>query len=171
MPVTEARPISERIANELVERLSLLTANYSDQFIASSVGRPLRNDAGTPEHLRIVVTQNSPERNEELDCPGNPPALAYSTTFNIRCYIMPSELDTTPVEDYCNLIAAEVVRVVCDEDMLDDDTQWHTMGGIAVNSEWQAHENIDSDGSYDGVNVPLLVTYRVSENNPFEVRA
>jgi hypothetical protein len=63
------------------------------------------------------------------------------------------------------------VRVVCDEAMIEDSTQWHTMGNLAVNAEWQTHENIDSDGSYDGVNIPLLVTYRVSENNPFEVRA
>lgn len=171
MPVTEARPVSERIADAILQRLLLLTAGYSDQFVASGVERPLRNDAGTPAHLRIVLTQDSPERIEDLDCPGNPPANCYATRYNIRCYVMPSENDTTPVEEYCNLMAGEVVRVVCDDDMIDDGTQWHTMGGMAVNAEWQAHENIDADGSYDGVNVPLHVTYRVSETNPFEVRA
>jgi len=171
MPVTEARPVSERIADAILQRLRLLTAGYSDQFLASGAERPLRNDAGTPDHLRIVLTQQSPDRLEELDCPGNPPALAYTVVFNIRCYVMPSENDPTPVEEYVNVMAAEVVRVICDEDMIEDATQWHTMGDLSINAEWQSHENIDSDGSYDGVNIPLLVTYRVTEGNPFEVRA
>jgi hypothetical protein len=169
MPVTEVRPVVERIASELFDRLSLLAAGYSDYFIASEVIRPTRLDVGTPKNLQIVLTQGSPEVDEELGCPGNPPATAYRIVFNIRCRVMPSERDTTPVDEYINVMAAEVVRVVCDETELT--YPWHTMENLAVNAEWQPHENIDSDGSYDGVNVPLLITYRVSENNPFEVRA
>ena len=169
MPVTESRPVSERIAKQLFERLQLLAAGYSDQFTASSVVRPLCNETETPKHLQIVLTQGSPAINEELMCPGNPPALCYQILFNIRCRVMLSEADTTPVDEIVNTMAAEVVRVVCDDSYLS--YQWHTMENLAVNSEWQPHENIDSDGSFDGVNVPLLVTYRVSENNPFEVRA
>ena len=169
MPVTEARPVSERIAQQLFDRLRLLSAGYSDQFRAASVVRPLRNEIETPEHLQIVLTQGSPEINEELMCPGNPPAQCYEGMFNIRCRVMLSETDTTPVDEIINTMAAEVVRVVCDDSYLS--YSWHTMEDLAFNSQWQPHENIDSDGSYDGVNVPLLVSYRVSETNPFEVRA
>lgn len=169
MPVTESRPISERIASELLGRLSLLAAGYSDHVPVSEVVRPLRNEIETPTHLQIVLTQDSPERVPELDCPGNPPASAYQIKFNCRCRVMPSERDTTAVDELINAMAAEVVRVVCDESYLE--YQWHTMENLAIDSEWQSHENIDSDGSYDGVNVPLLVTYRVSENNPYTVRA
>lgn len=171
MPVTEARPISERIASALFDRLRLLSAGYSDQLAFTNVVRPLRNEVATPQHLQIVLTQDAPQINAELSCPGNPPATCYELLFHINCRVMPSENDTTPVDEYINTMAAEVVRVVCDETMIEDSSQWHTFGDIAVNAEWQAHENIDGDGSYDGVDVPILVTYRVSENNPFEVRA
>lgn len=171
MSVTAARPVSERIAAELYSRLRLLTAGYSDHLLISEVVRPTRNGNWTPKHLQIVLTQSSPERNEESDCPGNPPADAFDTTFNIRCHVMPSERDPTPVDEYINAMAAEVQRVVCDESMLEDESEWHTFGELSFNATWLTHENIDSDGSFDGVNIPLMVSYRVSENNPFEVRA
>ena len=169
MSVTIARPISERIAVAVFERLQLLLAGYSKHFTASEVVRPLRNGGFTPQHLQIVMTQSAPELVQELMCPGNPPALAYQTQFNIRCHVMPSERDPTPVDEFVNVMAAEVQRVVTDDSYLT--YLWHTMDNLAINSEWQTHENIESDGSFDGVNVPLLVTYRVSENDPFEVRA
>lgn len=171
MSVVQAKPIVERIADELYQRLRLLTAGYSDQFIASDVIRPRRNDTGTPEHQQIVLTQSALSINSELMCPGNPAAIAYVVTFNIHCRVMPSERDTTFVEEMINTMAAEVVRVVCDESILDDALQWHTFGNLAIDAEWLPHENVDTDGSYDGVIVPLAVTFRVSEKNPFTVRA
>ena len=169
MSVTEARPVSERIASQLYSRLRLLAAGYSDQVLVPSVKRTDHADDGTPEHLQIVLTQGSPQRNEELDCPGNPPANAYDIQFNIRVRVMLSESDPTPEDEIVNTIAAEVVRVVCDDSYLS--YPWHTFENLAVNAVWQSHENVDGDELFDGVNIPLLVTYRVSETNPYEVRA
>lgn len=164
MPVTIARPISEQIAQALFERLEYLVAGYSAYTPVSEVIRPTRLGGFTPKHLQIVLTQEAPERNEELSCPGNPPSVAWNQRFNIRCHVMPSERDPTPVDEIINTMAADVQQVVSDA------TDWHTFGSLALNAEWQTHENIDGDGSYDGVNVPIVITYRTDENNPYVKR-
>lgn len=164
MPVTVA-PVSELIARELLRRLERLEDGYSVYSDVVQVIRPTRLGGFTPKHLQIVLTQSSPEIDEELSHPGNPPATAYRVTFNIRCHVMPSEDDIAAVDDIVNTLAADVTRVVCDE------TNWHTFAGNAVDAEWLAHENIDGDGSIDGVNVPLAVVFRTDETNPYNVRA
>lgn len=165
MSVTTARPVVERIAHALFERLQLLSAGYSSLFKASEVIRPKRQGGFTPKNNQIVMTQGDPIRVPELDRPGNPPAICFDQSFNVRCHIMPSEKDPTPVEEYINTMAAEVVRVVGDAG-----SRWFTFGELAMNATWGSQENIDSDGSFDGINLPLVVTYRVSEVDPYVAR-
>lgn len=169
MSVIAARPVNEQIAQRLVERLELLTAGYSSYFVAPYVKRRLFHDTETPLNFGIVVTQGNDERVPELDCPGNPPALCFRVPFNIRCRIMPSETDTTPVDEYVNIIAAEVHRVVCDDSYLS--FPWYTFEDLAFDAEISSPEYVDNDGSFDGVNQVVTVTYRVTEGNPWEVRA
>lgn len=169
MPVTETRPVNERIIKEVIERLQLLMAGYSDYFRSPYVKREVFHNTETPKPYGIIVTQGNPERVPESDCPGNPPALAYMLPINIRCRIMPSETDLTPVDEYINVIAAEVQRVVCDETELD--YSWHTFENLSFDAQWATHELVGGEGGFEGINVPLLVTYRVTEGNPFEVRA
>jgi hypothetical protein len=167
--VSQVRPVSERIACEIFDRLQLLAAQYSVYTPVSEVIRPTRMGGYTPKHLQMVLTQNDPEVDSELGCPGNPPATALKILFNIRCHVMPSEKDITVVDEIINTFDADVVRVITDPDLFG--TQWHTMGGLAIDAEFQTRESIDSDGSFAGTNIPLLVTYRTDENNPYNVRA
>lgn len=150
---------------ELFDRLQKLTAQYSVYSPVSEVIRPTRLGGYTPKHLQIVLTKGDDERAAELDCPGNPPAEAHRQIFNIRCHILPSEKDPTPVDEYCEVLEADVKRVVTDV------TRWECFAGNAITAEWLATENVDSDGSSDGINVPIAITYRTDENNPFNVRA
>lgn len=173
MPLN-TRPVIERIAEALLYRLRLLTAGYSVFTPVLEVIRPTRLGGFTPRHLQIVVTQNAPERVTDYDLPGNPPATAWVVQFNIRCHVLPSEKDTTEVDEIVNTMAADVVKVVCDETAeLPEfvDTAWHTFRDLAIVAEWQTQETIDSDGSSDGINVPLAVTYRTDETNPYIARA
>ena len=158
------RPISERIADEIYDRLQVLTVGHSDATFVSEVIRPTRMGGFTPKQFQIVLTQASPERVPELDYPGSPPANCYSIRFNIRCHVMPSEKDPTPVDVFINTMASDVVRVICEP------TLWHTFDNLAIDAQWETHENIDSDGSFDGVNVPLTVFYRTDEGNTYRVR-
>lgn len=163
MPVA----VSEQIADELFTRLELLTTEAWVESDVSEVIRPKRLDAYTPKNLQVVMTQASPEINDELSRPGNPPATAYDMVFNIRCHVMPSELDPEAVDKYTNTLAADVVRAATSNGA----ANWHQMGGLAINAVWLTHRNIFATGSFDGVNVPLRVTFRTDETNPFNVRA
>lgn len=167
--VADVRPVSERIANVLFERLQILSAQFSVFTPVSEVIRPTRMGGYTPKHLQIVLTQSAPEIDEELGCPGNPPATAYRMTFNIRCHVMPSEKDTTVIDEITNTFAADVVRAVTSDDFYGP--TWYTMDDLAFDSMFGTHEPIDLDGSFGGVNLPLVVSFRTDENNPYNVRA
>jgi len=166
MSITAALPISERIADWLLERLQLLTAGYSELIKVAEVLRPIRLGGFTPKHLQIVLTLGDKTRVPDLDYPGNPPVLCGEQVYNIRCHVIPSEKDPTPVDRYIETIGAEVVRAVVGESR-----QWHTMGNLAIDAEWQDHELVQADGGADGVNVPLAVRYRVDEGNPVAFRS
>jgi hypothetical protein len=102
----------------------------------------------------------------ELDCPGNPPAVAFQQTFSIRVHIAPSEKDTTPVEVYEDVMEAEIHKAI-----VNDAATWHTFGDLAINADIGAQQTVVSDGSYDGIAVPLAVTFRITEGDPYTVRA
>lgn len=164
MSVAAARPIVTRIEQELFDRLQKLAAGWSDHVYVTEVVRPKRLSGYTPKDRQIVLTREADERVPELDCPGNPPSEASRAVFAIRCHVLPSEKDPTPVEEYCDIIAADVKRVVCDA------TRWVTFGGIAIDAEWIDPQLIASDGSVDGIAVMLAVTYRTDESNPYNLR-
>ncbi len=157
-------PVVERIADELFARLQRLAAGYSAVFIASEVIRPKRVDGYTPKDRQIVLTLGQEERINELDCPGNPPAVAYRQTFNVRCHVCPSEKDPTPIDRYVSLMAASVMQVI------GEPNRWHTFGELSMNAEWLPREDIFGEGGTDGCNMQIAVTYRVDETNPFNVR-
>lgn len=173
MPLA-AKPVIERIAEAIIYRLQLLAADYSPHTAVSEVIRPLRMGGFTPKHMQIVLTQLAPQRVFELDMPGNPPANAYALQFNIRCHVMPSEKDTTPVDEVINTFAADVIKVVGDTTTELEEYRayaWTSFRGLAIDAEWQSQEAVAADGGPSGVNVPLIVTYRVQESDPYQLRA
>jgi len=165
MQITAALPVLTRITEELFDRLNRLAAGYSDFTYVYEVVRPTRLAQYTPRHLQIIVVKGERERMPDHDCPGNPPAIAYRQRFDIRCHVLPSEKDTTPIDRYCEVFESDVVKTVCDA------SQWHTFGGNAINAEFDVADAIVSDGGIGGVNLPLLVTYRHDEGNPYNVRS
>lgn len=165
MSVVAVRPVVTRIGDELFNRLQRLAAGSSPYAAVYEVVRPTRLSDYTPRHLQIVLTKESEEEVPELMCPGNPPALAFKQTYAIRCHVLPSEKDPTPVDEYCEVFRAEVVKAVCEF------TRWETFGGLALLADWLGTGDTDSDGGIDGVTVRLAITYRVDEGNPYNVRA
>jgi hypothetical protein len=166
MPLILERPVVAKIADELFRRLESLVAVPNDFIEVCEVIRPQRLGGYTPKHLQIVITRGDEERVTDLDCPGNPPAIAKRQVFEIRCHIMPSEKDTTPLERYRDAFVAIVESAV-----RGDESTWYSMGGNAIDTEWESAVDMDSDGSFAGVMVPVAVTYRHSEGNPNEARA
>lgn len=169
MPVTLT--VVDNIAAELIERLETLIwvdalTPGAEQTQVCEVIQPTRLGNYTPKDLQIVVMQASPTRVPELDCPGNPPATAMQQIFNIHCHVRSSEEDTAEVDGTINRFAADVRKAVCTPQ-----NTWHTFGGYAVIAEWLTQENIDSGEGTDGINIPLAVTYRTDEDDPYTVRA
>lgn len=164
MPLVTERPVVSAIADVLFERLETLVAAPIGEIVVPGVVRPTKLGTYTPEHLLIVLTRGESVRVPELDCPGNPPAVCRRQTFGVRVHIAPSEKDATPIELYEDVAEAEIHKAVTGT------AAWHTFGGNAINAEIGIVERISGDGGYDGISIPVLVTYRADEDDPYQVR-
>jgi hypothetical protein len=166
MSVTFQTPVVSRISDEIFARLQALVSGSAGAYSFANVVRPTKLATYTPQHGLIVLTRGEVSRVTELDCPGNPPAVAFQQTFSIRVHIAPSEKDTTPVEVYEDVMEAEIHKAI-----VNDAATWHTFGDLAINADIGAQQTVVSDGSYDGIAVPLTVTFRITEGDPYTVRA
>jgi hypothetical protein len=166
MSVTFQTPVVSRISDEIFARLQSLVSGSAGAYSFANVVRPTKLATYTPQHGLIVLTRGEVSRVTELDCPGNPPAVAFQQTFSIRVHIAPSEKDTTPVEVYEDVMEAEIHKAI-----VNDAATWHTFGDLAINADLGAQQTVVSDGGYDGIAVPLTVTFRVTEGDPYTVRA
>ena len=165
--------VPERIATELLTRLSAITTANGYNFTASQVVRLNRKgDNWTQKHLSIALTQEPETRNEELDHPGSPPANAYDVEFQIKCVSRDQETSggnpaTTAKDTIVNDMIAAVRKAIAVPA-----ATWHQMGGVAINSMFGDSTIEDSsEGEATVGTVTLMVTYRVSETDPYVVRA
>ena len=155
MPLT--LPIDEEILQEIADRLDTISGVEVVQY---------RREPGnwTPKNLQICVVRKSPERTPELDYPGNPPALAYKMTVNLRLHVMQSEVDSDNNSELLSGFAADVHECVCGV------ANWYQWDSKAINTEFGTTEYPSPSGSFDVAVIPLIVTYRHSEGDPYEVR-
>lgn len=171
IPVPYGRPIVERIAQELFTRLQKLEAGAAKSGMKYTVQRPTVRGPTKRSHLDVRLTQAPPEPNPEASCIGNPPAMGYNVQFNIRVALDPSEDDLTPADEYLNTVEADVIETVCNASYLSGSYSWQAFEGLAINAMWAAREHVAADGGFDGINVPLIVTYRVAETDPYSLRS
>lgn len=164
MPVTVNTPVVTRISDEIVNRLQTLVGGDAGTYTFAGVVRPTKIVNYTPQHGLIVVTRGEVSRVPELDCPGNPPANTYRQTFLIRVHVAPSENDETPVEVFEDVMEAAILQAIR------VDETWYTFNDHALIADFGAQVTTTSDGGYDGFAVPLNVTYRISEGDPYTVR-
>lgn len=161
-------PIVEKIAVELKRRLDLLAdvSNTTYNTKANEVIRPNRLESYTPKDMQIVLSTESIETVPELMYPGNPPAVAKRITFNIHCNVLNDESINEPIDTIVHMFAADVEQVVTS-----DSSTWHTFDSNAVDAEFQTPIPHSAAGGFDGVTVPIAITYRTDENDPYQVRA
>jgi hypothetical protein len=165
-----AYTVIESIAKEIVRRLVQIRPSNGYSHNVTSVIRPNRNATWTPEDRLILVKQGDSTKNEALSCPGNPPAIAFDTTFELCSFVRTSDFYSVEYESIENDRGAQIIKAITTE--ATDPSMWQTMGGNAFNTEFGPLENMDADdGEYHGKTVNVTCFYRVSENNPFELRA
>jgi len=165
MSLITEKPVISKISDEIAKRLETLVDEQNEIILFKSVQRPTKLAAYTPEHGTIVLTRGEVARVPEMDCPGNPPSIAFQQTFLIHVHIAPSEKDTTPVEFFEDIAEAAIHKAIR------TNGTWHNFAGNAINADFGAQQTATSDGGYDGIAVPLNVIYRITEGDPYESRA
>jgi len=97
-----AYTVIESIAREIVSRLEQIKIANGYAFNVTSVIRPNRNATWTPEDRLILVKQGDSTKNESLSCPGNPPAMAFDTTFELCGFVRTSDFCSKEYESIEN---------------------------------------------------------------------
>lgn len=164
------KTVVENIAIEIARRLENITVFNGYAFDISSVVRPDRLGQNiVPEDKLIVLSQGDSNEVEALSLPGNPPSVAYETTFAIHCFYRDSDKNPSEFDPVVNDLAGQVIKCLRDE--ASDQSRWMTIGDNAIDSKIRTITPYpESDGTHLGVTIPLSVTYRHSEGNPYEVR-
>lgn len=155
--------VIQRITTAIQSRLRPAAISNLSSVGKVGIVRPFRIVANDDA---IVVQKVSERSIPALDRPGNPPGKAYEVTFNINCFIESAEGESK-FSELCDETTAEIIRRVT----VVDTPIWHTFGGLAINSRFDGPKDLPTDtGKKGGVSVPLIVQYRVSENDPSIVR-
>lgn len=162
MPLAVVEQIAQVIESRLLAMVGDAVAYPIDVL---EVIRPTQFGNFTPSDRQIILTQGQEQQVPELSCPGNPPAVALDRVFNIRCHVMQSEATTDQIDQILNQFQCDVIKAICTPA-----SSWHNMGGNALMAQWGIAQPFTSTGGLEGVNLPLRVIYRVSEDDPTELR-
>ena len=163
--------VIENIATEIVRRLQRITVANGYTFDVANVQRADRlGTAIVLENYLVLVVQQDSQPNEELSHPGNPPAIAFDATFNIHCFVRESDREESVMSTTSNEMAGQAMKAITNETIAPN--KWWQMAGNAIVSEFGTiGPYSESDGVNAGVTLPLIVSYRISETDPYEVRA
>lgn len=165
-------PVLDNIIAEIIDRLRNITRANGYAFNVAEVKQVERDTNNwQPQVLGIYIEQKEETPNEDLFRPGNPPAVAYNVQFEISGYAR--QLDANPLEaGVCdksvsdNQMKASITKALANN----DPSQWHQFGGNAINASLADGTPFDDPG-FDGARRLLTVLYRVSETDPYIVRA
>lgn len=168
-----ANPIVERIAIVLKARLERITVANAFNYTVAGVLRPVRLGKIIPRHLQIVLVQDNPQVNEaESKASGSGTLLGIDQPFNILAFLRPSDTDATAIETFINTLEADVRKAITNPAVV---TLWHEFREadntrLSITARFESTQYFpESDGSFDGFVMPLIVTYRTPENDPFTV--
>ena len=155
-----SEPVIERIATEIQNRLD--SYRPGGKVTIARLGRVV------PDDILIVIQQQASRPLPQLNYPGNPPAVAFECIFNIQCFIH-NQTNEVEFAKRCNQVVADVTRYVTNPPV--DPVLWHSFGGLAINAFIGQSRDLRTEiGVLNGVIVPLIVQYRVSENDHTQVR-
>ena len=149
-------PVVEQIMSNVKTRMAAAFTAYRSTRVAT----------WQPKDLVVHVHQGALTPNAELSCPGNPPATAYDLEAIVAGIVKPSDAETIAVDTFRNRMGADIVKAATDAEL------WHQWGGLALNTVHGPIEDyMDETGGFAGVMVRFTITFRVDENDPYQVRA
>lgn len=160
-------PIPERIAAVIVTRLEAITVTNGYAFNVAGVIRPDRQARSyTPKNNLLLLEQGDSVPAPELDIPGNPPAIAEILTFQIYGINRVGDRAATARSVGDNTLEACIKKAI-----VAGTTAWYHFTSLALNAAFGVTQPFASQsGDHAGIMVPLIVTYRYSELDPYTVR-
>jgi len=162
-----AEPVLTRILETIKARLA---AEYSaaGEVIVVRDGRPVVVNTATIVVQQLAVVP-APAHNRM----GRPPAIGLAVPVHVHHFLQINAETEETEEEYsarCNLAASEIVELVTTP-LTGSQIHWHTMDGNAMLTSIGPMKYLPTDaGVPPGISIPLLVTYRVSENDHTEAR-
>lgn len=157
--------ISEQILDKVRQRLVGIKVANGYELTVSEVIRPTRLGGFRPKHLQLVVTLGGIDRNDALSVPGNPPATAHEMTVDIAGLLMPTEQSGDKIDALRATFAADVIKAVATPQ-----ASWHNWDGLAIDTLIGSVADETTEES-SGFSLPLTITFRTTENNPYQGRS
>lgn len=149
-------PIVEQIMANVRSRMAVV---FTNAYRSTRIG------TWQPKDLVVHVHQGTITPNEELSCPGNPPAQAYDLEAIVAGIVKPSDASTVAIDTFKNRMAADIIKAATDASL------WHQWGSLAINTTIGTVEDYTEEtGGLAGVMVRFFITYRTDENDPYTVR-
>lgn len=160
--MTAGYPIVEQIAQAVETRLRNVVAPTYQQTI--SVKRPTRmGDNWTPENNLVVLLQGDAQRTPDVEAERYPELYGWTQEFLIQLFTIPSESDSTPIEQLANVTVADIITAITTPA-----ATWHTWGNLAILSDIaDVSMELSPDGSWHVSQITLAVTYRTPFNDPY----
>lgn len=156
--------VSEQILQKIATRLASITVVGGYEVTVSEVVRPTRYGGFRPQHLQLVVTQGNLTKNEELSAPGNPPATAWDMEVIIAGLLMPLESATDKIDALRMQFSSDVIKAICTPQ-----ANWHNWDTLAIDTVVGNVDDVTTEEA-SGFKVTITVTYRTTENNPYQSR-
>ena len=157
----ETLSVKEKITAAVATALEAISVANGYQIDVGEVVRPRRTGENyAPANYGIAVIQDAAERAEIYDEQSNPPIIGWRLAIACDCVLRLSEASTVPMDKALNQFEAAVQKCLMSE---------QTFGGLAILTELGPIQYASGNGC-EGVTVWCYVTYRVSDNNPYEQR-
>lgn len=157
-------PVINRILDEIKARILPVTPDFSKSGGQIEIVQP---GQATSPNLAAVIQNKTNTRVPRLDRPGNPPAIAYDALVEIDCYVTQTGRDDREYNHACNRAISAVIKAVTQ----DGAALWYSFDALAHKANWGSPRSLISEnGSKEGITLPLVVSYRVSESDPTVAR-
>lgn len=156
--------VINRILDEIKNRVAVAVVTISGSGATVEIVQP---GQATSKSFAAVIQNKTNTRVPRLDRPGNPPAIAYDALIEIDCYIAHNDQDPREYNHDCNRAMSEIVKVVTQNGA----ALWYSFNALAHKANWGSPRPLISElGAKEGITVPLVVSYRVSESDPTVAR-
>jgi hypothetical protein len=127
---------------------------------------PKRHNDWQPRHRTLLVSSSDPVRSEDSDRPGNPPAIAYSLPVEVSGFVIPSKDDNRSSNELVTNLMSDAIKAIASVQ------DWHQFGGNSINADLGPINFVDPDDeSPAGGKFQVDIIYRISETDPYQVRA